>query len=264
MHWHCRAGRPTIPRMPKLILPSEASSPAEFIDRHAAPGMIGLIGGGGDAINRAIRLAQRGITQDGHRSLWSHALIFTERRMDGRQWVLESDIETHRGHVRWGVQENRADKYHNGAAVPAIAILDFGLSPGQVKAVLSAGLDLLASGTRYPLRELIGTLATMRLPALRAKNNPLSQGNALYCSAMVAHCYRAAGIELDPAVATKHTAPEDLWLLEGGHTVHLWQAPMKEQTESASKLRPVLKKIVKRGKARVQLRKGQIKAALKK
>lgn len=248
----------------RTLLQPAGLTPAQFIDRHAAPGLIGLVGGGTDAINRAIRIAQRGITEDGHRSLWSHAFLFTERRADGRQWVLESDIDTHRGHIRWGVQENRADKYHDPATTPAIAILDLRLSPEQTRAVLSAGLDLLASGTRYPLRELIGTLATMRLPALRAKNNPLNQGNALYCSAMVAHCYRAAGIDLDAAIATKHTAPEDLWLMERDHTAHLWQAQPTAKAEEAGKLRPALKKAVHRGQARVRLRKGQIKAALKK
>lgn len=58
------------------------SANAAFTGKHAAPGRIGLCGGR-DWINRVIRKAQAPLTGDGHRSLWSHAFVFSEQRIDG-------------------------------------------------------------------------------------------------------------------------------------------------------------------------------------
>ena len=105
--------------------PSDTPSNAEWIERHAAPGRIGLCGGG-EWINKAIRMAQAPLTDDGHRSPWSHAFLFSERRVDGHWWVLESDLDVVRKQIRLGVQENRATRYHDEAQFPNLAILDFG------------------------------------------------------------------------------------------------------------------------------------------
>ena len=46
------------------------------------------------------------------------------------------------------------------------------------------------------LGELVGTLLAMHSTRLRQRDNLLSKEGALYCSAMVQHCYTAAGIDL--------------------------------------------------------------------
>ncbi|HEV8695466.1 MAG TPA: hypothetical protein VGQ93_14990, partial [Lysobacter sp.] len=183
-------------------------SNAGFIEKHAAPGRIGLCGGR-DWINRVIRKAQAPLTADGHRSPWSHAFLFSERRSDGQWWVVESDLDLRYRQIRLGVQENRASRYFDAEAFPNLAILDFGLSTEQAHQVQVAALDLLSGLSSYSLRELAGTLLAMHSTRLRSRKNLLAQEGALYCSAMVQHCYAAAGIEFLPGVHGKNVAPHD-------------------------------------------------------
>lgn len=197
-------------------------SNAEFLARHAAPGRVGLAGGN-LLIERAIRRVQRHQRADRSRSAWSHAFIFAGERVDGRMWVLESDLEIHRRQVRLGVQENRVDKYHDEKAFANLAVLDFGLSADETRLTLTAALDLLAGHARYSMRELVGTLLALRHPGLRSRENLLARDGSFYCSAFVQHCYRAAGIDLAAGITTKNVTPEDIaisprqrasWLLQ--------------------------------------------------
>jgi hypothetical protein len=179
---------------------------------HARPGMIGLVGGA-SFIDRTIRKSQRSMRAfyaGAPRSLFSHAFICSGIRADGRHWVLESDLDFARKIVRLGVQENRAERYFSAEEYPNIALLDFALSTEQTKLVLTAALDLLAGQTGYSLREILGTLLAVQKPRLRTRNNLFEQNHALYCSAMVQHCYQAVGLALMPGIPTKNTMPEDL------------------------------------------------------
>lgn len=188
---------------------SGATGNAGFLLRHAAPGRIGLVAGG-DVISHLIRTAQSPLTRDGHRSLWSHAFIFSERRSDGRWWVIESDLDMRYKQMRLGVQENRIDRYFDADEFPNLAVLDFGLDDAQTRQVVTAGLDLLSGLTSYSLSELIGTLFAMRSRRLRKRDNLLAREGALYCSAMVQHCYAVAGLHLLPEVSGKNLAPHDI------------------------------------------------------
>lgn len=107
--------------------------------RYAAPGRIGLCGGS-DAVTMAIRRAQGFVTEDGHRSPWSHAFLFTGERADGHHWVIESDLDLRSRHLRLGAQENRLDRYFDDAAFPNLAVLDFGLDADQTRRVLCQAL----------------------------------------------------------------------------------------------------------------------------
>ena len=185
------------------------TSNAAFIERHAAAARVGLCAGG-DALSSLIRRAQATLTDDGHRSLWSHAFVFSERRTDGQWWVIESDLDLRYKQMRLGVQENRVERYFDAEAFPNIAILDFGLDDVQTRQVVTAGLDLLSGLTSYSLSELIGTMFAMHSRRLRKRDNLLAREGALYCSAMVQHCYAAAGIHLLPGVSGKNIAPHDL------------------------------------------------------
>lgn len=190
----------------------ESGSPtgnADFLLRHAAPGRIGLVSGG-DMISDLIRKAQAPLTRDGHRSFWSHAFLFSERRSDGQWWVIESDLDLRYKQMRLGVQENRIERYFDAEAFPNIAVLDFGLDDAQTRQIVTAGLDLLSGLTSYSLSELIGTMFAMHSRRLRKRDNLLAKEGALYCSAMVQHCYAAAGIHLLPGVSGKNLAPHDI------------------------------------------------------
>ena len=72
------------------------------------------------------------------------------------------------------------------------------------------GLDLVANRARYSFRELLGTLIALRRPELRSRNNVLARQSSLYCSALVQHLFRKAGLDLAPGLELKNTTPEDL------------------------------------------------------
>ena len=180
-----------------------------FLLKHAAPGRIGLCTGD-EWISKLIRKAQAPLTADGHRSLWSHAFLFGEKRSDGHWWVIESDLDLRTRQMRLGVQENRLSRYYDAEAFPNIAVLDFGLDTAQTQRVMTAALDLLSGLHHYSLSELVGTLLAMHSTRLRQRDNLLSKEGALYCSAMVQHCYAAAGVHLLPGVSGKNLAPHDI------------------------------------------------------
>jgi len=192
----------------------------EFLNRYAAPGRVGLAGGN-TLIERTIRRMQRNLSEAREKSLWSHAFLCSGPRIDGHQWVLESDLEVHRKQIRLGVQENRTSKYSDEAVFQNLAILDFGLSDEQVRQVMTEGLELLSGLARYSLRELVGTLFALQRPTLRGRENLLAREGALYCSAMVQHCYVKAGIEFVPGVMIKNTTPEDLARTPVPHTAYV-------------------------------------------
>jgi len=119
----------------------------QFFTRHAAPGCVALAGGTA-LINRAICTAQRHVDEDEKWSCWSHAFLIQGPRLDGHSWVIESDLEIQCKHIRLGVQENRIMKYYNEQLDSMVAILDLGLTPQQVTAVLSEWLNLVADRTQ--------------------------------------------------------------------------------------------------------------------
>ena len=194
--------------MPEVIPVIDLTN-AEFFERYAAPGRIGLYGGP-ELINRMIGRAQRHLSEEREWSRWSHAFLFQGRRPDGHHWVIESDLDIHRKHIRLGVQENRVSKYHDDAHTNALAILDLGLTPQQVERVLAGALEQVAQRTRYSLRELAGTAWALRHPEWRPRENLLARDRAFFCSAFVRHVFAEAGIDLVAGIAEKNTAPEHI------------------------------------------------------
>ncbi len=202
--------------MPETILVENVSN-AEFLGRYAAPGRIGLYGGP-ELINRLISRAQRHLTEDRSWSWWSHAFLFQGQRPDGQHWLIESDLDFHRKHLRLGVQENRVSKYHDDSKTAALAVLDFGLNDAQVQRVLAAALDEVARLTHYSLRELAGVAWAMRHDKQQQGTNKMSRDRAFFCSAFVRHAFAEAGIDLVPGVDKKLTTPEHLAATTVPHT----------------------------------------------
>jgi hypothetical protein len=192
----------------------------EFLERHARPGCVGLVGGT-TLIEKVIRRAERHLDENQQWSLWSHALIFEGQRADGHQWVIESDLDIHTKHIRLGAQENRAEKYFDAAMFPALAVLDFRLTEKQTSAVLGAGLAMVAHKARYSLRELIGTAVALRNPWFRGRKNLLARRRSMYCSGFVQYVFQRAGIDLVPGVHSSHNSPEDISRTPVPHTTHL-------------------------------------------
>ena len=217
----------------------------EFLEQFALPGRVGLCGGD-TLIDRGIARAERHATPDGAWSRWTHAFVFGERRSDGHLWIIESDMQVLRGHVQFGVQENRTTKYHDEKLYSSLAILDFQLSPELVNRVLAEGLELVSSRTRYSLREILGILIALRHPTLRPRGNLLDRDNAFFCSALVRHLFTKAGHDLTPGLDVKHTAPENLF---GSPVPH--QTWTLERTMPHSHLRALAGRVKRRVRARL-------------
>ncbi|MBI3879204.1 MAG: hypothetical protein HY301_03965 [Verrucomicrobia bacterium] len=182
---------------------------AEFLARHARAGRVGLSGGHA-LIDHAIARAQRHVDEGHEWSRWSHAFFFQGTRADGHHWVIESDLQFHRKHIALGVQENRATKYHDEKHYARLAVLEFDLSPEHEAALVREGLELVATRTRYSIRELFGTLLAMRQAKFRNRPNLLARDQSLFCSAMVRHIFHQAGVDLTPGLDVKNTVPEHL------------------------------------------------------
>lgn len=196
-------------------------SNAEFFEKYAAPGRVGLVGGE-SLIEKAIRRAQRRQREDQSWSDWGHVFLCEGRRADGQHWVLESDLDPHRERTQLGVQENPIQKYLDEKAYPYLAILDFGLAEGQVQSMMGEGLRLLADRTQYSLREIAALYWKLKKPGDRSDENRFDRGErAMFCSAFVQHLYLKVGIDFAPEVATKLTTPEDIAQTLVPHTAYV-------------------------------------------
>ncbi|MDB6025278.1 MAG: hypothetical protein JWM68_1501 [Verrucomicrobiales bacterium] len=218
----------------------------EFFLKHAAPGRIGLTGGA-TLVDRAIRRAERHVC-DGKWSSWSHAFIFGEKRSDGHIWVIESDLQAARKHIRLGVQENRLNKYFDEKMYGMAAILDFRLPPEKTSALITAGLDMVSNATRYSIRELFGTLIALRAQTLRSEENRLSREKSFYCSALVQHLFNSIALDLTPGIHAKHTTPEDIFQTAIPHTRYVLHRELGESKikEAAQRMRAKLKAGIRR------------------
>ena len=226
----------------------------EFLERYACAGRVGL-SGGDTLVDQVICRAERHLDDQERWGAWSHAFLFEGVRADGQHWILESDLQFHRKHIRLGVQENRLSKYFDENYYTTLAVLDFGLPETQVNLLLREGLELVATRARYSLRELLGTLIALRRPELRRQENLLSRERSLFCSAFVQHLFRKAGLDLAPGVHDKHTTPEDISRTSVPHVTYLLQ---REPTAST------LTELKSRVKRRVRARLRQLKRRVSK
>ncbi len=181
----------------------------EFLERYAQAGRIGLCQGA-TLIDKVICRAQRRLDREGTSGSWSHVFLFQGERADGHHWVIESDLQIHRKHFQFGVQENRISKYFNQDLFQSLAVLDFDLNTEQVATMLREAVALSADRARYSLRELLGTLLALRHSRLRNRQNHLARESSMYCSAFVQWVFRKAGLDLAPGLDYKNTTPKDI------------------------------------------------------
>lgn len=191
----------------------------QFFTNQYRPGLVGLIGTG-DFIGEAIRQAQRRVTPDGQPSLWSHTFILGEKRWDCRGpsagrtqslYLFESDLKVKlfKPQVRNGAQENWIGKWCS-ADVENAAVIDFNLNGDQLLDVMATALQLVDEQVLYPIQELLGTWWAI-IAGRQWLTNPLDDPHAMYCSAFVRYCYKAAGKDfLGDSVSISNTTPEDV------------------------------------------------------
>ena len=221
---------------PQTVLVENLSN-RQFLGRYAKPGCVGLSRGTSLA-DKLILRAERRLDASGRPGCWSHAFFFEGLRADRQHWIIESDLQVQKKHIRLGVQENRIAKYFDETLYPTLAVLDFGLSPEQVDGLVREGLELVATRARYSLRELVGTYLALRLPELRGRENLLARDRSFFCSAFVHHLFRKAGIDLAPGLDVKHTTPEDLSRTPVPHVTYLLKrgAPPGKRTKRAGRV----------------------------
>jgi hypothetical protein len=188
----------------------------EFLKKYAKAGCVGLFGGS-SGVDRAIRTGQRELDDEAKPSLWSHVAVFEGERIDGEQWLLESDIEVGKGQLRNGVQENRIEKYESEKEWPNLAVLDLGLKDKDIQRVVVAGLDLVAKRTKYDLHGILQTYWAM----MRKTMDQGHDKDSTFCSAFVRAVFKHAGVDLVPGVAVQHTLPEHVSRTPVPHTRYL-------------------------------------------
>ncbi|HWF20343.1 MAG TPA: hypothetical protein VG754_13820, partial [Verrucomicrobiae bacterium] len=210
----------------------------EFLERYARAGRVGL-SGGITLIDKAIARAERHLDPAGTWGSWSHSFLFQGTRHDGHHWVIESDLQVNRKHIRLGVQENRISKYYDEDFYTTLAVLDFDLPEATVTNLLGEGLELVAQRARYSMRELVGTLIALRDSKLRAKENVLAQQSSMYCSAFIQHLFHKTGIDLAPGVHRSNTTPEDISRTAVPHVTYLLHRdpPPKKLAELRRRMR---------------------------
>ena len=191
----------------------------DFFKVHYKPGIIGIVGSK-LTIGMAIREAQKAITVDGEASLWSHAFIFGDLRLDRRgqggtksksPYIFESDlkVDVFKPQLRNGAQENWIGK-HCRERVENAAVIDFGLTDDQRDNVLSIALQLVDEQVLYPIQELLGTWWAI-ITKKEWRPNPVDDPHAMYCSAFVRYCYEKAGADfLGRKVSISNTTPEHI------------------------------------------------------
>jgi hypothetical protein len=204
------------------IIAVQGLSNHEFLESYAQPGRVGLVGGT-TLIEKVIRRAERHLDENEQWSLWSHALLFQGKRIDGHHWVIESDLQIHRKHIQLGVQENRISKYYDVDTFPHLAVLDFGLTDDQTRAVLGEGLRMVARHAVYSLRELVGTAFALHHLRYRSQPNRLARRKSMYCSGFVQYVFMRSGINLAPGIHASHSTPEDISRTPVPHVTYLRQ-----------------------------------------
>ena len=195
-----------------------ASDPLAFFVANYGRARVALIGMG-DALGRAVRAGQSGLTTNGQPSLWSHAFLLGDLRIDRRgaggalstsPYLLESDLHVSpiKEQVRNGAQENWVGKWCT-SDLEHVGIFDFNLSPSEADLVLGTALQLIGEELQYPIAELVGTWLAIVLKRTWARN-PFNDPHALYCSAFVRYCYQQAGRDFmaTSPVDLSNTAPE--------------------------------------------------------
>ena len=107
----------------------------------------------------------------------------------------------------------------------------------------------MANRARYSLRELLGTVLAMKFSGPRGEQNRLACEHSYFCSALVRHVFREAGVDLWPGLDVKHTTPEELSRSPRPHRMWLLQreVPTPILKTVAGKLR---KAVVTRRRAR--------------
>ncbi len=189
----------------------------EFFNTWSRPGSVCLVGGT-HFIDRSIKKAQKKLTLDKKDSLFSHAFIISEKRVDEKWWLIESDLEIHTKQVKLGVQENRIDKYFDEKMFPNVAILDFKIPAEATRAILTEGLNLVAGRGKYSLREILGVIFSFSKTD-RTTENIFAQDNSFICSSLVQHCYSKANLSFDESVSLKHITPEDIFSTKLPHSI---------------------------------------------
>lgn len=188
----------------------------EFFENNCVSGAIGIVGGS-SLIDKTIKKAQKNITSNEQDSLFSHVFLISEKRIDGKWWVIESDLEIHKKQIKLGVQENRIEKYFDINAYPNVAILNFNLTPLQNEEVLKEALNVVCNRAKYSMREIFGMLYSLSNTSKRHRENKLSQDNSFVCSSFVQHCYKTIDINFNSSVSLKNITPHDIYVTEIPH-----------------------------------------------
>ena len=191
----------------------------EFFEKFAGSGKVGLVGGS-HFIDQGIKKVQKKITFNNKPSLFSHVFLVGEKRIDGKWWIIESDLEFHTKQIKLGVQENRIEKYYDEKMFPNVALLDFKLDKNKKEVIIKEALEIVSQRAEYSMREILGVLFSFSNKNERQKENRFKKQNSFICSTFVQHCYSKIDFNLNPSVSAKNITPEDIFQTKLTHELH--------------------------------------------
>jgi hypothetical protein len=231
--------------------PAAESTPEPARELQVAPDgvvAIGLLGQYGQ-LGYALRRAQEVIRIDRSPSYWSHAFLFLDpiskdasRNRDPATAPRVLEATLHPGQTpgelfafRNGVNVRRFSDYARASfaadappAAPNIAVLSFGLTPEERKAIRDRATRPEADLLSYDLPHLIGTWFHFAL-SLGKRSNPLVEGIGMPSASFLQLAYDAAGIDLSPGSSDRNSAPEHLW--QAARFLHvMFEAPGPDGT----------------------------------
>lgn len=180
----------------------------DFLEAHAQPGDILLVGGG-RLIELVLRFLQASL-YGGRSSLWSHIAIYGGRQQDGKHVIYTSDLDFVDGKWINGYCETTFCRY-NPMHYPNFAILNFSLNEEQRGALFAEIRKVSDKRPRYPLFRVFvaGLYSTF---GFRKNIYPDSiEDKVVSCSAFVRRVFLNIGIDLSPGIDVFSTFPEDIF-----------------------------------------------------
>lgn len=171
--------------------------------QYAQPGDFVLIGGN-KPFQRLIQYGQRGLTEDGRPSLWSHVMLVYDKRL-----FIESTVRFHSiFRIDNGVQFSEFEDYRKAKRAVLVKPV---LSCKERDDIIDRALELESEGVYYSVAGLFWSLAAYYILGRFGKRKNYFDQRGLYCSAFVQNCYSAVGIDFTDRFGVRNTAPEHLW-----------------------------------------------------
>lgn len=186
-------------------------------DGHAGIALIGLVGQC-DLPGVTLRRAQSVLRWDRRPSLWSHAFLIVDARVDGadvagtriREVALQPRTGAFPEPAYNAVTDATLANYASAVIDANVALLKVQMSAEEAERVCErATKGVNCERLRYDLFSTLG--AWQSYLWTRGTANPLEEGVPMFNAAFVEFCFEAINLDLIPGASERNSAPEHIW-----------------------------------------------------